>query len=193
MPLPSSAGVEGHFVGMQFAPAPSISPPHVVSPHAAPGAVSGELSPRSSHRAVGVPGGLMIFGGAVDRGEKSNDLMLLTVGGHSRLTWRACLPPSDSAGSHAGAVGWPGARGAHAAEVVCGRLYVLGGYGEGKKYTGGRGYAAWKPTKQGAQLGTVALPLMRAFHLASANACSCGVLLAQLTSATQCIGCTLCR
>ncbi|KAL4425699.1 hypothetical protein ABPG75_009715 [Micractinium tetrahymenae] len=85
-----------------------------------PGMVEGELPPRSSHRMAAVPGGMLAFGGAVDRGAKSAELHLLT--GQGRLSWRAC---------QLGATGpVPAARGAHAMEIVGGRLYVVGGYGE---------------------------------------------------------------
>lgn len=90
-----------------------------------PGMVEGELPPRSSHRMVAVPGGALAYGGAVDRGARSAELFLLT--GQGRLSWRACqLGTAEPT---------PAARGAHAMEVVGGRLYVVGGYGEGKQYT----------------------------------------------------------
>lgn len=84
------------------------------------GVVEGDLPPRSSLRVVAVPGGALAFGGAVDRGAKSAELHLLT--GQGRLSWRACQ--LGTAGP------MPAARGAHAMEVVGGRLYVVGGYGE---------------------------------------------------------------
>lgn len=69
---------------------------------------------------VAVPGGALAYGGAVDRGARSAELFLLT--GQGRLSWRACqLGTAEPT---------PAARGAHAMEVVGGRLYVVGGYGE---------------------------------------------------------------
>jgi hypothetical protein len=88
------------------------------------GVIGGDLMPRSSHRAVAVPGGVLLFGGAGDGGVKSSDLHLLRVGQHGRLSWRPCGSGSSTAGA------WPPGRGAHAAQVVADRLYVLGGYGE---------------------------------------------------------------
>lgn len=88
--------------------------------------VGGELAPRSSHRAVAVPGGLLVFGGAVDGGRRSADLAFLSVAA-GRLAWRP-IAPAD--GPQAAGSTWPLARGAHAADVVGGRLYVCGGYGE---------------------------------------------------------------
>lgn len=88
--------------------------------------MTGDLAPRSSHRAVGVPGGVLVFGGAVDRGIRSAELALLSVAA-GRLAWRHIAP---GGGSHAAGATWPLARGAHAADVVGGRLYVCGGYGQ---------------------------------------------------------------
>ncbi|KAL4445898.1 hypothetical protein ABPG77_009097 [Micractinium sp. CCAP 211/92] len=90
-----------------------------------PGVVEGELPPRSSHRMAAVPGGAVAFGGAVDRGARSAELHLLT--GQGRLSWRACQLGNTGP--------MPAARGAHAMEIAGGRLYVVGGYGEGKQYT----------------------------------------------------------
>jgi hypothetical protein len=69
----------------------------------------------------------------VDIATKGADLHLLTAGtgsgfgGSGRLCWHQLGPPGG--GGTAGG-GWPAGRGAHAAEALEGRLYVLGGYGE---------------------------------------------------------------
>ncbi|KAI7841997.1 hypothetical protein COHA_004340 [Chlorella ohadii] len=90
-----------------------------------PGVVSGDLSPRSSLAAAAIDGGVVVFGGATDRGERSDELALLSVA-HNKLQWRLCR--------RTGGVHWPRPRGAHTAEVVGGRVYCAGGYGMGKMY-----------------------------------------------------------
>lgn len=60
-----------------------------------------------------------MFGGA-NAGIRNADLTLLAVS-PGRLAWRPCPQAPGSS--------WPAARGATAAEVVGGRLYVCGGYG----------------------------------------------------------------
>lgn len=76
----------------------------------------------------------------MDISTKGADLHLLTAGagsgfgGGGRLCWHQLGPPGGggTTGGTAGgtAAGWPAGRGAHAAEALEGRLYVLGGYGE---------------------------------------------------------------
>ncbi|PSC75591.1 kelch domain-containing isoform A [Micractinium conductrix] len=92
-----------------------------------PVGIEGEVAPRSSHRALAVPGGVLLFGGAVDKGARSDDLALLATNG--RLAWKLCWHGGGGGGRG------PKARGAHGMEIAGGRLYVLGGYGEGKQYT----------------------------------------------------------
>lgn len=84
------------------------------------GMVSGDLPPRSSLAATGVEGGVVVFGGATDRGERSDELALLSVA-RGKLGWRLCLRTAGAT--------WPKPRGAHTAEVVGGRIYCAGGYG----------------------------------------------------------------
>ena len=126
-------------------PTPAVPPPPTPRCPCAPapgaGVVGGELAPRSSHRAASVPGGILLFGGAVDRGVKAADLQLLAAGAHGRLSWRQCPPGGEQPGGGGGG-GWPAGRGAHVVEVVGGRLYVLGGYGE-VRAAGGGGGAGW--------------------------------------------------
>lgn len=107
------------------------SPP---CPHNTAGNVLGDLPPRSSHSAVSVPGGVLVFGGAVDAGARSNELALLAVDARGRLTWQLFR-----GGGGNGAAPWPPKRGALDAVVVAGRFYVLGGYGD---VDGARQYTA---------------------------------------------------
>ena len=86
----------------------------------AAGVISGDLSPRSSLAAAAIDGGIVVFGGATDRGERSDELSLLSVA-HNKLQWRPCPRTADAL--------WPMPRGAHTAEVVSGRIYCAGGYG----------------------------------------------------------------
>jgi hypothetical protein len=84
---------------------------------------------------------VLVFGGAVDRGHKAADLHLLEVGSCGRLAWRRLLPGGDlppcgggGGVNGGGEEGWPAARAAHAMEALGGRLYVLGGYGEVRRF-----------------------------------------------------------
>ena len=63
---------------------------------------------------------MVVFGGATDRGERSDELALLSVA-RGKLGWRLCLRTAGAS--------WPKPRGAHTAEVVGGRIYCAGGYG----------------------------------------------------------------
>ena len=90
------------------------------APCCAAGVVLGDLSPRSSLAAAAIDGGILVFGGATDRGERSDELSLLSVA-NNKLQWRPC-PRTEGAM-------WPQPRGAHSAEVVGGRIYCAGGYG----------------------------------------------------------------
>lgn len=100
------------------------------TPHCTVGVVSGDLSPRSSLAAAAIDGCVVVFGGATDRGERSDELALLSVA-HNKLQWRLCR--------RTGGVHWPRPRGAHTAEVVGGRVYCAGGYG----MVSGCGVFAW--------------------------------------------------
>jgi hypothetical protein len=74
-----------------------------------------------------------VFGGAADKGAKASDLQLLCTGAAGKLTWRHLGGSiGDDASSRGLLDGWPHPRGAHAVEVLDGRLYVLGGYGGGE-------------------------------------------------------------
>lgn len=100
---------------------------------------------RSSHRASAVAGGVLVFGGAPGRRDKSqrlDDLQFLSLSKDAKhAAWQQCT----MVGSKGTAVKGPAAacvvesllpegRAAHAQAVIGGKLYILAGYSNHKSY-----------------------------------------------------------